>query len=58
VERGDIEGDHPLSVGPWIFSRQALETESAIRVAAEARRQRTTPAVPSQKNDDLDFFGK
>jgi hypothetical protein len=58
VEHGDIEGDHPLTVGPWIFSRKALETEGAVRVVAGARRHRTTPAVPPQKNENPDFFGK
>jgi DNA invertase Pin-like site-specific DNA recombinase len=58
VEHGDIEGDHPLSVGPWIFSRKALATEGAVRVVAEARRHRTTPAVPAQRNENPDFFGK
>jgi hypothetical protein len=58
VEHGDIEGDHPLSVGPWIFSRKVLESEGAVRVVAGARRHRTTPAVPPQRNGNPDFFGK
>ena len=58
VDHGDIKGEHPLSVGPWIFSRQALETEEALQVVAKARRNRTSPAVPLQRNENPDFFGK
>ena len=32
VEQGRIEGEHPLPDGPWIFSRQTMQSEAAARV--------------------------
>ena len=29
IDRGDISADHPLADGPWIISRDVLESESA-----------------------------
>lgn len=58
VEHGRIEGDHPLPDGPWIFSRHALKGEAADRVVKQARRHRTTPAVPERGEENGDFFGK
>ena len=32
VERREIEAEHPLPDGPWVFKRQALETEAAANL--------------------------
>lgn len=45
VEQRRIEGEHPLPDGPWIFNRQALQTEQAAQVVKQARGRRG-PAVP------------
>ena len=29
VDRGEIEAEHPLSDGPWIFRKRVLESEAA-----------------------------
>jgi DNA invertase Pin-like site-specific DNA recombinase len=58
VERGQIEADHPLPDGPWIFRRQALQTEAAGKVVEQARHHRATPAKPGSENKNHDFFGK
>jgi DNA invertase Pin-like site-specific DNA recombinase len=57
VEQRRIEGEHPLPDGPWIFSRQALQTEAAAQVVKQAR-DRRTPAVPNPEDENGDLFGK
>jgi DNA invertase Pin-like site-specific DNA recombinase len=58
TERGTIVGEHPLDDGPWIFNRQALETEAARQVVERARSRNTDPAVPKPGQQNFDFFGK
>jgi DNA invertase Pin-like site-specific DNA recombinase len=55
VERGEIKAEHPLSEGPWIFNRQALETAAAIRVVERARDHTRTPAVATAEQRGLEF---
>lgn len=55
IERGDIEADHPLSDGPWIVSRQALETEAARRLADRVERTKSRGAVPAPGQQTFDF---
>ena len=40
AERDEVEAQHPLADGPWIFKRAALETDAARRLA---QRTRNTP---------------
>ncbi len=44
AERGEVEAQHPLSDGPWVFNRTAIETETAPHLAQRIRRGRNTPA--------------
>ena len=37
VERGEIEGEHPLSDGPWVINRRALESEAAAKLVERVR---------------------
>jgi hypothetical protein len=56
VERGELNAEHPLPDGPWIFSRNVLEAESSTALAARARaRHRRTPAIPTQEQAVLDL---
>jgi hypothetical protein len=57
VEQRRIEGEHPLPDGPWIFSRQALQTEAAAEVVKQAH-DRRTPTVPVSENENGGLFGK
>jgi DNA invertase Pin-like site-specific DNA recombinase len=57
AEQCRIEGEHPLPDGPWIFSRQALQTEAAAQVVKQAR-DRRMPAVPDQDDENGGLFGK
>src|SRR5262249_29630050 len=57
VEQRRIEGEHPLPDGPWIFSREALQTEAAAQVVKQAH-DRRTPAVPNPEDEHGGLFGK
>ena len=54
VERGEIEADHPLADGPWVFKRTALETPAAATLVARVR-LRTEVALPSAEQGTLGF---
>ncbi len=53
VERGEIEGEHPLADGPWLFNRSVLQTKATDQLVKRARRRRDTPAGPSDAQQDL-----
>jgi len=56
VERDEIEGEHPLSDGPWLFNRKNLETENAKTVVERAKRRSSKAAIPSPDQQTLDFI--
>jgi DNA invertase Pin-like site-specific DNA recombinase len=53
VERGEIEAEHPLADGPWLFNRSALQSQTADQVVKRAWHRRETPAGPSGAQQDL-----
>ena len=55
VERGEIQADHPLNDGPWVFNRRALENEAAVRLVARVRSRRDFPAKPTAGQTSLNF---
>ncbi len=55
VERGEVQAEHPLADGPWIFKREALEAEAAVALTARAQRHANRPAVPPAGQRDLEF---
>ena len=55
VERGEIKADHPLNDGPWVFDRQALESEAAIQLVSRVQRRFDLPAKPAADQASLDF---
>jgi DNA invertase Pin-like site-specific DNA recombinase len=55
IERGEIAGEHPLSDGPWIINRQALESRAAMDLVERARRNSRTPAKPAPDQKTLGF---
>lgn len=57
VERGEIQADHPLADGPWVFNRQALETEAAATLVARVRGRKQEVAIPSSQQGTLGFSG-
>ena len=57
VERGDIEAQHPLPEGPWVFHRSVLETEAVGAFVARVRRRLPEVAIPTSQQRTLDFPG-
>jgi len=57
VERGEIEADHPLADGPWVFKRSVLETPAAATLVARARRRAQQVTIPSSQQGTLGFSG-
>jgi DNA invertase Pin-like site-specific DNA recombinase len=55
VEHGDLEGQHPLHDGPWIFKRCELEGEAAMKLAERVRRRSGSPAKPMGGQENLEF---
>jgi DNA invertase Pin-like site-specific DNA recombinase len=55
VERGEIEADHPLPDGPWVFNRCVLTTEAAASLVARVRRRRREAAIPNTQQATLGF---
>ena len=55
VERGEIDAQHPLPDGPWVFHRRALETEAAATFVARVRRRTQEVAIPDAHQQPLSF---
>ena len=55
VERGEIEADHPLPDGPWVFQRRALDTSAATTLLARVRRRTHEAAIPNDQQATLSF---
>ena len=55
AERGEIEAQHPLAVGPWVFSRSALQTPAAAGLVERIRRAHRHPAVPAAEQAGFEF---
>ena len=56
VERGEIEAEHPLPDGPWVFHRPVLETEAAAAFVARVRRRTQEVAIPDPHQANPQFF--
>ena len=55
VERREIEAEHPLADGPWVFNQRALETDAAARFVERVRRNNRDPAIPRSLQNGLEF---
>jgi DNA invertase Pin-like site-specific DNA recombinase len=55
VEQGEIEAEHPLVTGPWVFRRSVLEADTVANLVARVRRRQPTPAIPTADQASLDF---
>jgi DNA invertase Pin-like site-specific DNA recombinase len=55
IERGEIEAEHPLSAGPWVLNRRAIDTVAAAQLVERIRTKRRTPALASQDQAFLDL---
>lgn len=52
AEAGEIEADHPLADGPWVFERTELSKTAAQQLKKRAQQNPKSPAVsdPDQQN--------
>jgi hypothetical protein len=55
IERGEIEAEHPVSRGPWVLNRRALETEAAARLVERVHRGHRKPTIPTSQQENFDF---
>lgn len=55
VEHGELQAEHPLADGPWIFRRDQLTTDAARAIAMRAARRSKRPAVPTENQTTLDL---
>jgi len=55
AERGEIVAQHPLSDGPWLFNRAAVETPAAYAIAQRSKRNSHTPAGHDSRQQNLSF---
>ena len=55
VEQGDVQAEHPLPDGPWIFRRDHLVTDAAQAIAARAAARSRRPAIPTENQPTLDL---
>ncbi len=55
VERGEIQGEHPLADGPWVFRRSDLETSAAKELVRRAQNHNKRTAAPGAGQKELVF---
>jgi hypothetical protein len=55
AEQGEVEAEHPLAAGPWVFRRSALEPATVVNLVARVRRRQPAPAIPTADQASLDF---
>jgi DNA invertase Pin-like site-specific DNA recombinase len=53
AENGEVEAEHPLADGPWLFNRAQITTDACARVINRARNRRSTPAGPNTQQQNL-----
>ena len=53
AEGGEIEAEHPLADGPWLFRRAILEGNTGRRIMDQARQRRRHPAGPTDEQQTL-----
>jgi hypothetical protein len=55
VEHGELNADHPLPEGPWIFDRRQLDSPVVATLVARARAHDHRSAVPTERQGTLNF---
>jgi hypothetical protein len=56
VERREIDAEHPLRDGPWVFQRRVLEAPAATTLVARVRARNHQAAIPNAEQRDLGFL--
>lgn len=55
VERGEIEAQHPLADGPWVFRRDTFQTAAAATLIERVISRNRHPAIPNLKQATFEF---
>jgi hypothetical protein len=55
VERGEIEAQHPLADGPWVFNREILQTAMATTLVERVTARNRHLAVPNAEQATFEF---
>jgi DNA invertase Pin-like site-specific DNA recombinase len=55
VERGEVKAEHPLAVGPWIFSRADLDAKTNSALVERARAHQRGREIPSEQQRNLEL---
>jgi hypothetical protein len=55
VERGEIEAQHPLADGPWLFNRETLQTAAAATLIERVTDRNRRPAIPNTEQAIFEF---
>ncbi len=55
AQQGEIEAEHPLAAGPWIFNRRALQSDAGLKLVERVHRRDRSAAVPPANQTTLDF---
>jgi hypothetical protein len=55
VERGELEAEHPLPDGPWVFNRRALKSDAIAALTVRAQARHRGGAVPAEEQGVLDL---
>ncbi len=55
AERGEINAEHPLADGPWVFHRDRLRTADTQQFVGRVAQRNAGAAVPCPEQTDLEF---
>jgi DNA invertase Pin-like site-specific DNA recombinase len=55
VERGEIQAQHPLADGPWVFNRETLHTAETASLVERVKRRHRGAAVPTDEQATFQF---
>jgi DNA invertase Pin-like site-specific DNA recombinase len=55
AERGEIEAQHPLAVGPWVFNRSTLQTQAAAKLVERVTHTNRRRTVPAEEQAAFEF---
>ena len=55
AERGEIEAQHPLADGPWLFHCSAIDSKAAAALVARVKRTNRGLAIPTAEQATLEL---